>query len=225
MKILPAVTTIFDWLSKLKEIKELNLKETALFLTCANPKERQEIYEFLKKTKIKKVPFVHIRTDMQMEEMDYLIKNYHTEAFNIHTKREYQYPADFEKYRKIIYIENTYEPFDEKEIKDFAGICLDTGHLENSRLFRPDMYKHNIKLIEKYGCGCNHIGPAKNFSILLRKEVKYPLREHPHFLKNLNELDYLKKYPTEYFGKFIALEMENTIKDQLEARDYILKLL
>ncbi|MBI2626246.1 MAG: hypothetical protein HYW69_01475 [Candidatus Nealsonbacteria bacterium] len=225
MKIFPAVTTIFDWRSKLKEVKELNLKEVALFLTCANYEERQEIYDFLKETKIEKVPFAHIRTDMQMEEMEYLIKIYHTEVFNIHTKREYQYPADYEKYKKMIYIENTYEPFDEKEIKDFAGICLDVAHLENSRIFKPELYNHNIKVIEKYGCGCNHISPTKNFSLYDVKKEDESENWNAHVLDNLSQLDYLKSYPKKYFGKLAAIEMENSIKDQLKARDYMLKLL
>lgn len=225
MKILPAITTIFDWRGKLKELKELNLKEVALFLTCVNHKERREIYEFLKKTKINKVPFVHTRTDMLADEIEYLIKNYHTQAFNIHSKREYQYFADCEKYKKMIYIENTYEPFDEKEIQEFAGICLDFAHLESDRLFRHDIYKHNIELIERYGCGCNHISPSNN-SFSLDKEVeKYPRDRHHHTLKKLSELDYLKRYPAKYFGELAALEMENPLKEQLNAKEYIQALL
>lgn len=225
MKILPTITTIFDWRNKVKEVKELGLKEVSVFLTCVNPEERRELYLSLKDTKIKKIPFVHIRSDMKKEEMDYLIKNYHTKAFNIHTKREYPYPRDYKEYKNMIYIENTYEPFDEKELQEFAGICLDTGHLENSRIFKRDLYNINIKAIERRECGCNHIGPAKNFSFFKKREVKYAKSGHPHFMKNLSELDYLKKYPQKYFGKFLALEMENTIKEQLKVKDYISKIL
>lgn len=221
MKILPAITTIFDWRGKVKEVKELGLKEISLFLTCVDFKERREMYFLLKNTKIEKIPLVHIRSDMTKDEIDYLMENYHTQVLNIHTKREYPYHPDYEKYKDITYIENTYYPFDERELREFAGICLDLAHLENSRLFKHEIYEHNVKLIEKYGCGCSHISPAKNFSLFDKKEQRSG-NWHPHILESLSELDYLKKYPAEYFGKFAALEMENSIKEQLEARNYVL---
>lgn len=226
MKILPAITTIFNWRKKVAEVKELGLEEVSLFLTLVNTKERRELFRLLRDTKISKVPFVHLRSDMTKDEIDYLIKNYHAEVFNTHTKKEFPYPIDYQRYKKMIYIENVYEPFDENEIKEFAGVCLDFSHLEDDKVFRPVIYKHNIEVIEKYGCGCNHISPAKKrFSFLEKGEVKYPKEQHPHFLKKLSEMDYLKRYPAKYFSKFMALEMENSIKEQLEARDYILKLL
>jgi hypothetical protein len=162
---------------------------------------------------------------MELWELDHLVKNYQTSAFNLHTAREFPFGQDYGHYSKIIYIENTYEPLAEEEIKKFGGICLDFSHLENTRLFYRDMYEHNIKIIEKYGCGCNHIGPAKNFPMLDDREKKYPDSQHPHFLKSLSELDYLKKYPANYFGNFLALELQNGLREQLKARDYIVKLL
>jgi hypothetical protein len=36
-------------------------------------------------------------------------------------------------------------------------------------------------------------------------------------------MDYLKKYPKRYFSQFIAIELGNTIKQQLKVRDYIMK--
>ena len=46
-----------------------------------------------------------------------------------------------------------------------------------------------------------------------------------HYLEDLSELDYLKKYPANYFSDFIAIELENSIKEQLEVKDYIIDLL
>lgn len=226
MNILPSVTTIFDWRGKLEEVKALGLKQVALFLTCANPEERQEIYEFLKDTKIKEIPFVHLRTDMTKDEIDYLIKNYHTQAFNIHSNKEFPYPKDIKRYKNMVYIENVYGALDENEIKQFAGICLDFSHLEEDRRFTPDLYAKNIVMIEKYGCGCNHLSPAKsahfkNEGEISAGEKKYPKEQHPHFLNDLSQLDYLKGYPKKYFSKFPALELENSIEEQLEAKAHI----
>ena len=144
MLILPAITTIFDWRDKIKEVKELGLREVSLFLTCVDFKERQEFYSLLKDTKVDKVSFVHLRQDMTKDEIDYLIKNYHTQAFNIHTKREYPYSKDYLQYKDMIYIENVYGSLDENEIKEFAGICLDFSHLEEDRLFNPALYEKNV---------------------------------------------------------------------------------
>ena len=222
MKILPTITTITPgkWRDKIAEVKKFKLKEVAVFPTCLNREARKEFFSLLKETVVKRIPFVHLRSDISLEEIDYLVRVYKTEAFNIHTKREYPSLQDCGPYRKIIYIENTYEPFDEEEIKEFGGICLDFSHLENDRLFRRKVYEHNIKVIKKYPCGCNHVGPAKDFACLDR-ELGNIDNQRPHFLKKLSELDYLKRYPSSYFSPLTALELENSIEEQLEVKKYI----
>ena len=44
MQFLPAITTKTKsaWRDKVEEVKELKLKEVALFLTCLNQEERKE---------------------------------------------------------------------------------------------------------------------------------------------------------------------------------------
>ena len=46
-----------------------------------------------------------------------------------------------------------------------------------------------------------------------------------HFVNNLKEFDYLKELPRKIFSKVIALELENSIKEQLKFKDYIVKLM
>lgn len=223
MQILPTITTITPgaWKDKVKEVKKLKLKEVALFPTCLNQKERKELYELLKETSIISIPIVHLRNDMAVQELDYLAKNYQTKVFNTHTRRERPFLYDYPKhYKKIIYIENTYEPLDEEEIKEFAGVCLDFSHLETDRILNPAQYRHNIKIIDKYGCGCNHVSAIKKESFRDKKNV---LRHDSHHLEDLSELDYLKRYPLKYFSPLTALEFENSIKEQLKAIQYINK--
>jgi len=222
--ILPTVTTIApDWRNKLAEVDKLGLREINLFLTCLNKEQRKETYELLKKIKVARIPFVHLRSDMEPWELDYLAKEYKTEVYNIHTSREYPLKFDYGKRKKKIYIENTFNPYDEEEIKEFGGVCLDFAHLENARVFKPETYRQNIEIIEKYKCGCNHISPEVKFS-LFEKELRLG-KKHPHVMENLSQFDYLKKYPKRYFSRHIAMEVENSIEEQLEAIKYIKSIL
>lgn len=216
IKILPTITSAApDWREKIREIKKLGLKEIAFFPTRLRPKERQEFYQLLKETKVNSVPFVHLRSDMHLEELDYLVEKYKTKIFNTHTKREFPINPGYKKYKNIIYIENTNDPYNEEEIREFAGICIDFAHLEHDRTSQPQKYQKNIEIIEKYKCGCNHIAPvatAKNY-------------QRHHLLESFSQLDYIKNYPAKYFSSFLALELENSIKKQLKAREYIINLL
>jgi len=223
-KILPSITTIDKslWRNKIEELRKLKFKEVFLFLSSLIKKDRKELYELLKQTDIEKIPLVHLKSDMELWELDYLVKNYKTEVFNIHTQREHPLLHDFSKYKDIIYIENTILPLDEREIKDFAGICLDLSHLEGSRVMRRDVYENDIKLIKKYPIGCNHISGINESSF--SSEDANPAYDD-HFISDLSEFDYLKKYPKEYFSPFIAIELENSIGEQLKAKEYIINLL
>lgn len=73
MKIFPSITTtgykpfFSDWREKIKELKDFNIKEICFFPTCLSKKERKEAYGLFKKEKIKNIPFVHLRTDMDFK--------------------------------------------------------------------------------------------------------------------------------------------------------------
>ncbi|MFH1714274.1 MAG: hypothetical protein ABH831_01610 [Candidatus Nealsonbacteria bacterium] len=211
MQILPTITTITDlaWLDKIKEIKKLKLKEVCLFPTCLNKEQREKLYALLKDTDIERIPFVHLRSDMELSELDYLVKRYQTRIFNIHSKKEFVLLDDYGSYKKSICIENTPEFFDEQEINEFGGTCLDISHLENARLLRPDIYQANIRMLRKYPPKCSHISVIKKESV------------HSHYFEDLSEFDYLKRYPLEYFGQIAAIELENSIQEQLDVIRYI----
>lgn len=236
IKILPSVTTISnldpaisdsDWRSKIKEICDLNMEEVAVFPTCLNKEERKELYKLLENSPVKKIPFVHLRGDMESDELKYFIENYGTEVFNIHSKREYPYPKDCLEFKEKIYIENVYYPLDEKEVRNFSGVCVDFSHLENDRLLYKEKFEHNTQVIKKFSVGCNHISSIRK-GIHLDSESKYDessIRYDFHYLKELSELDYLKNYPLRYFSRYAAIELENSIKEQLEVKKYVENLL
>ncbi|GAI47580.1 unnamed protein product [marine sediment metagenome] len=77
-------------------------------------------------------------------------------------------------------------------------------------------------MIKKYPIGANHISVIKKF---IHPNERGELQYDDHYLEDLSELNYLKKYPSNYFSSFIAIELENSIKEQLRARNYIIRLL
>lgn len=223
-KILLSVTTTknSDWEKKIKEADELDLKEIALFLTGLENEKRKKLIKLLEKSEIESIPLLHLRSDMKLAELDYFWKNYQTKVFTLHSQSEFPLIYDYSKYQNLIFIENVYQPLNLAEIKNFAGICLDISHLENDRILNKEKFKHNIKVIEKYPLGGNHLSCLKKIPF---RDNKGYLRYDYHNLEDLSELDYLKQYPLSYFSQIIAIELENSLQDQLRARDYIINLL
>ncbi len=112
---------------------------------------------------------------------------------------------------------------DEKEVKEFAGVCLDFSHLENDRLLFSERFKEQRSLLLQYKIGCNHIaaiGATKKLT-----EDGTCMAFDKHIFNELSELDYLKNYPEEFFSNYIAIELENSLKEQLQAIDYICEIL
>lgn len=225
MNILPTITTTFkaNWKGKIKEAEMFELKEIALFLTCLDKNERREAYNLLSKTNIKSIPFVHLRHDMGVEELEFLIKEYNTQVFCVHSSQEYPIPGEWINFSSIIAVENTLNTWlEEKEIKRFGGICLDFAHLENDRTTNLEKFNHDFSLLGKFPVRCNHISAIKeNFIIEEDEKIRYD----SHSFSDLSNFDYLKKYSLELFSDFCALELENSIRDQLQVKDYILKIL
>lgn len=227
-QFLPSITTIGEnpnspWQNKIKEIDVLGLEKVAIFPTCLNKDQRQEMYDLLEKTKLKEIPFVHIRSDMTEKELDYLQDKFKTKVFNIHTLRQYPLVSDLSKHKKSLFVENTW-PWDENEIKNFAGVCLDFSHLHDAKLLRPKDYESNLEILKKYLIGCNHISAiAKSIARYDGPDGKIPFYSR-HIFTELIQFDYLKEFPKEFFSDFCAMEVENSLSEQLKAIDYIYEI-
>lgn len=223
-KIYPTiVTTDGKHLEKLKEVNMLGLEEVCVFLTGLSPQERKDFYKELEKSSIRKIPLVHLKEDFKLWEIEYFSKTYQTEVFNTHTSRQYPIPQEWFKHKERIYIENTIYPWDGEELEKFAGVCLDFSHLEDARLLRKKIYEVNIKLLDIHSCGCAHISAIK-------KDLEYSKKwnldyRSDHLFGDLSEFDYLKNYPKKYFPEIMALELENSIEEQLKAKEYIERIL
>ncbi len=232
-KILVSLTTLSNiskqnldssWESKIEEIKESNLEEMALFLTGLDKKERAKLYNAIENTSIKSIPHVHLRTDMEQDELEYLDKKFHVRAFNLHSTSVWPLIHDYGKYVSKIYIENVETVPNEDELKIFGGLCVDFAHWEGKRLEDDQDYDQRMKyMAENYRIGCAHVSVIKNkpTPVVINKNL---LMYDSHELENFGELDYIKRYK-KYLPNIISIELENSIKEQLEAKKYIEKLI
>jgi len=228
MKIFPTiVTTTYNhsfpnYLEKIEEAEFLGIKELCFFPTALEKEERKKAYRALEKSKIKSIPFIHLRHDTEPAEAEFFINRFQTKVFNVHFSPFFT-SGEWRKYLKKIYIENTISPWREKEIKNFAGVCLDFSHLEDFRLLYPDGFRENIKILEKSPCGCGHIS-AISQKIRYGKELGLNYHSQ-HYFEDLADFDYLKNYPQKYFPPIIALELENSLEEQLQVKEYIEKIM
>jgi len=213
-----------EYLAKINEANELGLKEVCLFLTgTPDIDSRKRLYIRLEKSSIEKIPLVHLHSDMESWEIKYLQDRFQATTFCIHSPKEYPIINDWSEFMNLIYYENTIFGFVEEEVKKFAGICLDFTHLDGACGMLVHNYASDVAVINKYPCSCAHIGVIpKNHVSSQVFEKRYHLG---HFLQDFSDLDYLKKYPKSFFPAIIALELENSLAEQLKIKEYLEKFL
>lgn len=207
-----------DWQNKILELEKYKIKRCALFLTRFNSKQRLEIYSALLGSNIKEIPFVHSRHDMQLDEYYFLIKNFKTKYFNLH-KNVFSLleKLSLEKIKNRLLFELKYHNDIDEEVKmnKIKGFCIDLSHYKaaeqrkTNELDFVNSFKDNKNLFV-----ANHLN---GFSTMMKKDI--------HKIKNNKNFNYLYSLPKFIFGKYIALETDNSIKEQLEFKKYTSKIL
>jgi hypothetical protein len=230
MMILPALTSIIPnlWREKVKEINSLGLSEVAVFPTCLNYEERQELFGLLEKTCLKKIPFMHLREEDMLEaELDYLVDRWGLEKCNVHPRDVILKETYLPKYRGIVYVENSAEFLDEKYLRGFAGLCVDFSHLENDRRLFHQNYEQILSLAMKYPVGCGHASAIYEKQVHNRLDGSPEKRERfdGHYAESEKCFDYLKSYPKEFLPPILAIEVENSLAEQLKFKKYIREML
>jgi len=231
-KVLLGLTTTprSDWRGKIKEIERFKIKEIALFPTMLEIGERKELYDLLKKSRIEKIPHVHLRDDTESWELDYLHKKYKTHLFNIHYRdTDIKFLRNNHDYMNYIYVENL-DIIDKNfglAVKICRGVCFDASHFEDIVLTEEGKSVEKwIEFFRKYGIGCCHVSAIKEKKHIVTslKTGKEKETYSDHYLNSLSELDYTSKYIS-YFPKYVSIELENSFEEQIEVKEYLEKII
>ncbi len=203
----------------LKEIRENNIERIALFPTALDTRQRRILYHELENSPVTRIPHVHLRSDMDQKEMEYLIDRFQTEVFNIHSLYStHPYQPESTRYLKIIFIENSGVIPGEKELALYGGLCIDFSHWENGRRMNLPEYRNFAQLAESFPVGCCHVSA-------IHSTPTSPWNAYDdHEFRDLNEFDYLMAY-RRYLPRWVSLELENSITEQMRAKAHLEKML
>jgi hypothetical protein len=159
---------------------------------------------------------VHARNDMDLKEFKFLIKKFKTKYFNLH-KDSFKYLHKWGGIHKKLLLEMNYNNKIPKEVElnKISGFCIDLSHFiaakeRATKEYNFVMSKNKYKKYFK----ANHLN---GYSTHAKKDL--------HTIKSLKEFDYLKTLPKFLFGKYIALEMFNSIKEQIKFKKYLCEIL
>ena len=204
-----------DWQNKLEEINRLKIKEAAVFLEFFGKKQRENFYRLLLKSSIKKVPLVHLRNDVNKKEIQFFIDNFSTRYFNIH-ENHFNFLNKWKGYWDKLYLEMNTDSQIAKNVKArrIGGFCVDLAHFKiaiakgSEEAYYIFLRRHKIKFT------CNHLS---GYSSIKNSDL--------HTVKSTKDFNYLISLPKYLFGKVIALEVFNSIKEQIKFKEYTAKLL
>lgn len=230
-KILLGLTTTpeSDWRGKVEECKKFNIQEIAIFPTSINYENRKELYGLLEDSPVKSIPHVHMRNDMEKEELDYLVEKFNTKVFNIHPRNNpHPFTKDYGEYVSNIYIENADSIPEIEELEKFGGLCVDFSH------WQDEILKGNKKdtsrmeeLANRFKVGCSHVS-AVGSEIEIVHDTKFPDIVYSgfskHTLSDLSEMDYVKNF-VQYLPELISIELENSFEEQLRVKKYLEELI
>jgi hypothetical protein len=213
----------------IEDLRDSDVRTIALFPTLLSPDERKALYRQLESIAELNIPHVHIRSDFNEAELDYLAGRFGTEAFNIHPRASTHpfgpLPARF---AAKIFVENVDVPADDAELAGSGtgelapgGLCPDFSHLENSRLHGRSQYVDTVMgQLKRFKAGCCHVSAVR---------VGVPNHwagewDH-HEYSSLDDLAYLSAYLEYLPDTWVSLELENGFAQQMEAKAWLEGLL
>lgn len=204
-----------DWQKKIEDLSKLKISEAALFLERFDWPERKGIYRALIKSSIKRIPLVHAKNEMELDEFVFLWWKFKTEYFTIH-ESSFGFLDKWQGFQKKLYLEMNTDNYVSPKVavEKIGGFCVDLSHFKvaQTRWIKDFDYVYFRKFKPYFYC--NHLNGY------LPKRIT-----DLHTIKSLKDFDYLNSLPKFIFGKVIGLEMENSIPEQLRYKKYLVNLL
>lgn len=203
------------WEKKLEDIKKYKIKRFVLFIEEIKKRDRKKLYKKLLNNDFE-IPFVHIRCDTDKEELKFLEKNFKSKYFNIH-ESHFDKLKEWNGFLKRLCVELDYDNYIPKnmDVNKIGGFCIDLSHFKASQERNSKEYLYVIKRKDQSKKFiCNHLN---GYSYKNKKDM--------HVVLGVKDFDYLLSLPNFVFGKIIALEMYNSISEQLKFKKYLVKLL
>ena len=205
-----------DWREKMEEINVLGLETVALFLEYFASAERPKIYAALAKSPVKNIPLIHIKGDMAKDELKYLCERYKYPYLTIH-EEHFEHLEKWEGFYQNLYLELNYDNRLAKniDVDRIGGFCVDLSHFKANEEKWSKEFEYILKERGKKDIfRCNHLNG-----------YSYQENQDVHTISSLKEFEYLKTLPDFIFGDVIAIEVFNSLKDQMGYREHILNLL
>lgn len=99
-------------------------------------------------------------------------------------------------------------------VEDIGGFCIDLAHFKAGVTKQTREYHYTLKKMGRVKIACNHLS---GYSFNSNKDL--------HTIESISHFDYLKTLPSNIFGQVIAIEVFNSIKEQLKYQKHLRKLL
>jgi hypothetical protein len=167
------------------------------------------------------IPFVHAVASMSEDEFWFLSDTFGTEAFNLHPQWDFplNHPLS-SKARERIFIENcsVSTPLTREDLAGFAGLCIDLSHLEDARRNCPENFARTLALAQTVPVGANHVSGVRNLGLRPDGSVG---GTSTHLAETHDDFSYVTMAPAYCIASLVALELENSICEQLAFIDSV----
>jgi hypothetical protein len=213
-KILLGLTgrNVQECLAKIAEAKKRQLREAALFLEQIDAPGRRLVYRALAGSGIKKIPLVHLRRDMSRAELVSLTKRYKTRYFTIH-EDHFRTINRWRGFYRRLYLEMSTDDYVAPNVKveKIGGFCVDLAHYKKQSILdnRDFTYVYRRRGNRRL-FACNHLNG-----------YDYDNNADLHLIGSKADFRYLKTLPRFIFGRVIALEMYNSLAEQIKYKKYL----
>ncbi len=203
-------------IEKIEEVIKNKINCVSLFLQYLPAKKREKIYNKIGDSTIKEIPLVHIGKDVEKKELYFLSQKYKTRFFTIH-ESDFDILSKWRGFYKHLFLEMSTDNIVAKNVKveRIGGFCVDLAHYQKQKDRKTVDYQYVYdRRMKKNLFRCNHLSGYSH------KEMM-----DLHHVKNEKDFDYLRNIPDFVFGEVVAIEVNNKIKEQIEFKNYITKLM